>query len=201
MHSKSAVDRPARRRLLGGIASHGGERRQPAVPAWCSADRMRTCAPWSRLVAELPDYDDRLLSHSQLMANANDPTSGAFGPYNACAPGLVASRSADRCYSHGKDTDVRTPVRGQQILGRQHRVSRTGLGAASGRLDPVGGGSIATATPTRMAATTTASASPCSASAEPNATASAHPTPPTRPSRSTVATRFTLPVLHVAANR
>lgn len=93
------------------------------------------------------------------------------------------------------------PVRGQQILGRQHRVSRTGLGAASGRLDPVGGGSIATATPTRMAATTTASASPCSASAEPIATASAHPTPPTRPSHSTVATRFTLPVLHVAANR
>jgi len=65
--------RLVRRRLLGGIASHGGERRQPAVPAWCSADRMRTCAPWSRLVAELPDYGDRLLSNSQLMANDQRP--------------------------------------------------------------------------------------------------------------------------------
>ena len=187
--------------MLEGIASPGGERRQPAVPAWCSADRMRTCAPWSRLAAELPDYDDRLLSNSQLMANDERPYEWRLWSLQRVRPGLVPSRSADRCYSRGKDTDVRTPGAGQQILGRQHRVSRTGLGAASGRLDPVGGGSIATATPTRMAATTTASASPCSAPAEPNGTASARPTPPARPSRSTVATRFTLPLLHVAANR
>jgi hypothetical protein len=34
---------------------------------------MRTCASGSRLVAELPDYDDRLLSNSQLMANDQRP--------------------------------------------------------------------------------------------------------------------------------
>src|SRR6476646_2527981 len=90
----------------------GGERRQPAVPAWCSADRMRTCAPWSRLVAELPDYGDRLLSNSQLMANDQRPYGWRLWALQRARPGLVASRSADRCYSGGKDTDVRTRVAG-----------------------------------------------------------------------------------------
>jgi hypothetical protein len=202
MHSKSAVDRPARRRLLGGIASHGGERRQPAVPAWCSADRMRTCAPWSRLVADLPDYDDRLLANSQLMANDQRPYERRLWSLQRVRPGascIAISRSLLLAWQRYRRPHPRCGA--NKFSAGSIAVSRTGLGAASGRLDPVGGGSIATATPTRMAATTTASASPCSASAEPNATASAHPTPPTRPSRSTVATRFTLPVLHVAANR
>ena len=82
--------------MLGGIASHGGERRQPAVPAWCSADRMRTCAPWSRLVAELPDYDDRLLSNSQLMANDERPYEWRLWSLQRVRPGagcVAISRS------------------------------------------------------------------------------------------------------------
>jgi hypothetical protein len=102
---------------------------------------MRTCAPWSRLVAELPDYDDRLLANSQLMANDQRPYERRLWSLQRVRPGagcIATSRSLLLAWQRYRRPHPRCGA--NKFSAGSIAVSRTGLGAASGRLDPVGGG-------------------------------------------------------------
>ena len=139
----------------------------------------------------------------QLAANGKRPTTLRVAP-------VVPTTRAPRGWLHRDQQIAATrvakiptsePVAGPTILGRQHRVSRTGLGGASGRLDPVGWGEYCDGCTYEDG-----SYDHCvSVTALGFGGTQCNRVCPSDPGNLGVplyvATRFTLPVLHVAANR